>query len=87
MTERERRAERGGATPSNNDVDNDQQQQQQQALRALILTPTRELAVQVANHVEAAAYYCDIRIAPVIGGMSLQKQVRFALRSSFVLRF
>ena len=90
VTERERRAERGVSGAA------DDAGEQQSGLRALILTPTRELAgsmcavvrcravdpifrtVQVASHIEAAAHYCDIRIAPVIGGMSLQKQVRHA---------
>jgi superfamily II DNA/RNA helicase len=31
-------------------------------LHALILTPTRELAIQVQNHLVAATKYCDIRV-------------------------
>jgi ATP-dependent RNA helicase DDX24/MAK5 len=31
-------------------------------LHALILTPTRELAVQVKNHLVAVTKYCDIRV-------------------------
>lgn len=31
-------------------------------LHALILTPTRELAIQVKNHLVAATKYCDIRV-------------------------
>ncbi|XP_018335713.1 ATP-dependent RNA helicase DDX24 [Agrilus planipennis] len=45
-------------------------------LNALILTPTRELAIQVKNHLTAAAKYTDIKIAVVVGGMSAEKQER-----------
>ncbi|KAF5307170.1 hypothetical protein FQR65_LT00686 [Abscondita terminalis] len=45
-------------------------------LYALILTPTRELAVQVKNHLVAAAKYTDIHVAVVLGGMAAVKQER-----------
>ena len=45
-------------------------------LRALVLTPTRELAIQVQGHIERAAKFTDIRVAVVVGGMSAQKQER-----------
>ncbi|KAK2725301.1 ATP-dependent RNA helicase ddx24-like [Artemia franciscana] len=45
-------------------------------LRGLILTPTRELAVQIKNHLDAAAKYTGIKIAVVIGGLALPKQER-----------
>lgn len=45
-------------------------------LRGLILTPTRELAIQIKNHLEAAAKFTDIKIAVVVGGMAAQKQIR-----------
>lgn len=45
-------------------------------LRALIITPTRELAVQIEKHLKAVAKYTDITIALVIGGMAAQKQER-----------
>ena len=31
-------------------------------LKALILTPTRELAIQVKNHIVAIAKYTDIKV-------------------------
>ena len=31
-------------------------------LLALILTPTRELAIQVSNHIKAASKYTDIQV-------------------------
>ena len=45
-------------------------------LRALILTPTRELAIQVKNHIQAASKYTDIKTVVVLGGMAPQKQIR-----------
>lgn len=45
-------------------------------LYALILTPTRELAVQVKNHLVSAAKYADIQVAVVLGGMAAVKQER-----------
>ena len=45
-------------------------------LRALIITPTRELAVQIEKHLKAVAKYTDITMALVIGGMAAPKQER-----------
>ncbi|KAJ8033530.1 ATP-dependent RNA helicase DDX24 [Holothuria leucospilota] len=58
---------------------------QEDNLYALILTPTRELAVQVKNHIAAAAKYTDIKIALVVGGMSLEKQMRILKRQPEVV--
>ncbi|KAK3767116.1 hypothetical protein RRG08_017989 [Elysia crispata] len=43
---------------------------------ALILEPTRELAVQVRKHLEAISKYTKIKFANVLGGMSVEKQRR-----------
>ncbi|XP_074640652.1 ATP-dependent RNA helicase DDX24-like [Tubulanus polymorphus] len=51
-----------------------------QRLYCLILTPTRELAVQVKNHLEAAAKYTGIKVAVILGGMAPQKQLRILKR-------
>lgn len=45
-------------------------------LYALVLTPTRELCVQVKDHLVAAAKYTDINIAAVFGGLAQVKQER-----------
>ena len=45
-------------------------------LRALIVTPTRELALQVAKMLADVAIYTGIQIAAIVGGMSKQKQER-----------
>ncbi len=43
-------------------------------VQALILCPTRELALQVTREVEALAKYADLRVASVYGGASITKQ-------------
>lgn len=45
-------------------------------LYALILTPTRELAVQVKDHLLTAAKYTDIQVAAIFGGLAHVKQER-----------
>ncbi|CAG9855924.1 unnamed protein product [Phyllotreta striolata] len=45
-------------------------------LYALILTPTRELAIQVKNHIVAVAKYTGVNVAVVVGGMAVVKQER-----------
>ncbi|PWA56000.1 hypothetical protein CTI12_AA361700 [Artemisia annua] len=45
-------------------------------LRALIITPTRELALQVTDHLKQAAIGTDVRVVPIVGGMSTEKQER-----------
>ncbi|KAL6212783.1 hypothetical protein ACLB2K_018000 [Fragaria x ananassa] len=50
------------------------------AIRVLILTPARELAVQVHSMIEKLAQFTDIRCCLVVGGLSLKVQ-EAALRS------
>lgn len=50
------------------------------AIRVLILTPTRELAVQVHSMIEKIAQFTDIRCCLVVGGLSTKMQ-ETALRS------
>ncbi len=45
-------------------------------LRALVLAPTRELAVQVAAHLAAVARPVGVRVVAVVGGLAPQKQAR-----------
>ncbi|KAL9358148.1 hypothetical protein Peur_051401 [Populus x canadensis] len=44
------------------------------AIRVLILTPTRELAVQVHSMIEKIAQFTDIRCCLVVGGLSTKVQ-------------
>lgn len=45
-------------------------------LLGLVVTPTRELAVQVRHHIDAVARLTGIKSATVVGGMAPQKQER-----------
>uniref|UniRef100_A0A0E0KSP8 ATP-dependent RNA helicase n=1 Tax=Oryza punctata TaxID=4537 RepID=A0A0E0KSP8_ORYPU len=49
-------------------------------LRALILTPTRELAKQVCDHLKEAAKFLGIQVVPIVGGLSMEKQERLLKR-------
>ncbi|KAM4853059.1 ATP-dependent RNA helicase DDX24 isoform 1-T3 [Thomomys bottae] len=52
----------------------------QRPLLGLVLTPTRELAVQVKQHIDAVAKFTGIKTAILVGGMSTQKQQRMLSR-------
>lgn len=45
-------------------------------LYGLILTPTRELAMQVKDHIVNLAKFSKIKVAAIVGGMSIDKQQR-----------
>ncbi|XP_065607106.1 ATP-dependent RNA helicase DDX24 [Cyrtonyx montezumae] len=47
-----------------------------QPLLGLVLTPTRELAVQVKHHIDAVSKFTGIKTAILVGGMAAQKQER-----------
>uniref|UniRef100_A0A8C4UWA0 ATP-dependent RNA helicase n=1 Tax=Falco tinnunculus TaxID=100819 RepID=A0A8C4UWA0_FALTI len=49
-------------------------------LLGLVLTPTRELAVQVKHHIDAVAKFTGIKTAILVGGMAAQKQERLLNR-------
>ncbi|XP_029142357.1 ATP-dependent RNA helicase DDX24, partial [Protobothrops mucrosquamatus] len=49
-------------------------------LLGLVLTPTRELAVQVKHHIDAVAKFTGIKTAILVGGMASQKQQRMLKR-------
>ena len=54
-------------------------------LRALIVAPTRELALQVCAMMRAVAVYTKIDVCPVVGGMSKEKQERLLNRKPAVI--
>ena len=45
-------------------------------IQAIVLTPTRELAVQVSEEMHALSYGRKIRVAPVYGGQSMEFQIK-----------
>src|SRR4030042_877923 len=51
-----------------------------QRVQGLVLVPTRELAVQVAEHISLFAKYAKLKVLPVYGGEPIGRQIR-ALQS------
>ncbi len=45
-------------------------------IRALVLTPTRELAAQVSDNIDAYGKYLPLKSAVVFGGVSINPQIR-----------
>jgi ATP-dependent RNA helicase RhlE len=54
-------------------------------VRALVLTPTRELAAQVADSVRAYGRYLDLRSDVVFGGVNIRPQIERLRRGTDVL--
>ncbi len=46
------------------------------APRAVVIAPTRELAIQIADDADDIGRYCDFRTVAVFGGMDWEKQAR-----------
>jgi ATP-dependent RNA helicase DeaD len=46
------------------------------ALQAIVLTPTRELAIQVAEAVYRYGHQLGVRVLPIYGGQSYSRQIR-----------
>ncbi|CAG8494444.1 1111_t:CDS:10, partial [Scutellospora calospora] len=53
-----------------------QKKDSEKQLAALILTPTRELAMQIKNHLESVGKFATNNIMTIVGGMAIQKQRR-----------
>ena len=45
-------------------------------VQGLVLEPTRELAIQVADHISRFGKYSKLRVLPVYGGEPIQRQIR-----------
>ena len=45
-------------------------------VQALIITPTRELAIQVAEEISNIGKYCRVRALPIYGGQSIDRQIK-----------
>jgi len=54
-------------------------------LRALIVTPTRELAIQIQNHLASIASSTGVGVVTVVGGMSVEKQLRLLKRKPAIV--
>ncbi len=53
--------------------------------QALILAPTRELAIQISGELEKFGKYTDIRIATVYGGVAINPQIRAIARADIIV--
>jgi len=47
-----------------------------EGIQGLVLTPTRELAEQVASSIEEFSYHEKLEVVPVYGGVSLENQIK-----------
>jgi|APSaa5957512535_1039671.scaffolds.fasta_scaffold17637_3 superfamily II DNA/RNA helicase len=54
-------------------------------IKGLILTPTRELAEQVAGAIKDFAYHKDLEVTPVYGGVSIENQIKRLAYSDIVV--
>jgi len=45
-------------------------------VQGLVLAPTRELAIQIAEHISRISRYTGVRVLPVYGGEKINKQIR-----------
>jgi ATP-dependent RNA helicase RhlE len=55
------------------------------ALRALILTPTRELAAQVGENVQAYGKYLELKSEVIFGGVSIRPQIKALERGTDIV--
>ena len=54
-------------------------------LRGVILTPTRELALQITKHLSGLAASAGLGLAVVVGGLSVEKQIRLLARRPSII--
>ncbi|GAB6180735.1 DEAD/DEAH box helicase [Desulfotomaculum defluvii] len=45
-------------------------------VQTVIITPTRELAIQVAEEISKIGRFCRIKVLPIYGGQSIERQIR-----------
>ena len=54
-------------------------------VQSLVLEPTRELAIQVADHISRLSKYSKLRVLPVYGGTSIQRQIHALKRGVHIV--
>ncbi len=45
-------------------------------VQGLVLAPTRELAIQIADHISRISRYTGVRVCPIYGGEKINRQIR-----------
>ncbi len=48
----------------------------QNFIQGLVITPTRELAIQVAEELNSLGHYSNIRALPIYGGQNIERQIK-----------
>jgi ATP-dependent RNA helicase RhlE len=66
-------------------LNKDQKQPGRNGVRALILAPTRELAVQIGDSIRAYARFCSLRHTVITGGVPQHRQVKAMNRGVDIL--
>lgn len=57
-------------------IDDNNAKSEEKKLKCLIMVPTRELGMQVYKHLDPIARDIGVRVVPIVGGISHQKQDR-----------
>lgn len=60
--------------------ESDQSDSSEDSVKAIVLTPTRELAVQIKKHIDALCHNVSLKSALIVGGLAIQKQERVLQR-------
>jgi len=71
--------------PSLHRLASNPQPRQNAACRMLVLSPTRELAAQIADNMRGYAKYLDLHVQCVFGGLPVGKQARALVRGTDIL--
>ena len=58
---------------------------QNRNIQALVLAPTRELAVQVADHISRLGKYTHVTTLPIYGGEPIERQIRALQRGAQII--
>jgi ATP-dependent RNA helicase DeaD len=58
---------------------------QNRNVQALVLAPTRELAVQVADHISRLGKYTHVTTLPIYGGERIERQIRALQRGAQII--
>lgn len=66
-------------------IDKIKHKKEDNKLRALIMAPTRELVIQIKKHIEAITKYTSVTTLTIIGGLTIEKQLRLLKRKPDII--
>jgi ATP-dependent RNA helicase DeaD len=55
------------------------------AVQGIVLEPTRELANQTADHIKRLSRYTPLKVLPIYGGVSIQRQIEVLARGVHII--